>query len=223
MKTVKGVIIGAFAVLFASAIHAQINPGDGGSPCTNCPSSGVNTNRNYAKFQNQVFSVLDTNVVAATDTNLFNALAAFADDGGTNPVLQIALYGPDSVILKASHFDYSAETDRDFALLICDKVQTPVWKSIDFQGLSDRQDGWLVQGSVPNWQVTDPMYFQVSHIIRDANAFFRVIPYAGPLVTLSGPQPYDTVSNTIAIQADIQDLSGVTNEHFEVTVDGLPA
>ena len=40
--------------------------------------------------------------------------------------------------------------DRDFALLVCDKVETPTWKNIDFLGASDAQDGWLVQGMVPH-------------------------------------------------------------------------
>ncbi|MCU0785000.1 MAG: hypothetical protein MUF81_13335 [Verrucomicrobia bacterium] len=37
----------------------------------------VNTNRNYVKFMNQAFSLIDTNAAALTDTNLYNALIAF--------------------------------------------------------------------------------------------------------------------------------------------------
>jgi hypothetical protein len=91
------------------------------------------TRRNYAKFQNQIFSLIDTNNVAANDTNLYNALLSFPDDTGTNSTLQIASYGANAVIIKANHFDYSAETDRDFALLVCDKVETPTWKNLIFK------------------------------------------------------------------------------------------
>jgi len=43
------------------------------------------------------------------------------------------------------------------------------------------------------------------------------------LFSATGPNAYDVVSNTVALQATVTDLSGVTNESFEVTVDGLPA
>ena len=64
------------------------------------------------------------------------------------------------------------------------------------------------------------MFIVVSNISRDYNAFFRVIPYDGPQIEITGAQPYDVVSNTITLQAKITDLSGVTNEWFELTVDG---
>ncbi len=124
-------------------------------------SEVIDTRRNYEKFMNQTFSVIDTNAAAQVDTNLYAACESFPEYTGTDPYLQIKAYGDDAVLIKASHFDYSAETARDFALLICDKVETPVWKNIDFLGASDSQDGWLVQGSVPNWKVTDAMYFKV--------------------------------------------------------------
>lgn len=177
------------------------------------------TRRNYEKFRKQHFAFLNTNDVAVVDPNLYNALTSFPSDTNTLATLQIAPYGADAVIIKANKFDYSGESTRDFALLICDKVETAVWKNIDFAGESDSQDGWLVQGLVPNWQVADPMYFIVSNISHDANAFFRAIPYSGPQVTLSGKQPDEVVSNTIVLYAEIADLSGVTNELFDVKID----
>jgi len=176
---------------------------------------------NYAKYMAQSFSVIDTNNAAANDTNLYNACVAFGDDTNTVPVLQIAQYQPGCLLLKASHFDYSAET-RDFCVVVCDKVETPLFKSIDIYAPSNniQNGGWLVQGSVPAWQVTDPMYMVVSNISTVYNAFFRVIPYNGAQILLTGPNAYDVVSNTVALQATVTDLSGVTNESFEVTVDG---
>ena len=178
---------------------------------------------NYQKFVEQVFSLVDTNNAAVNDTNLYNACVSFADDGNTGPNLQIGLYGHNAVVIKANHFDYSAET-RDFALLVCDNVATPTWKNIDLSGSSDSQDGWLVQGSVPNNEVTDPMFLLVSNINLTYNAFFQAIPCGGPQVQILGAQPYDTVSNTVALQALITDLSGTTttNQQMAVTVNGLP-
>lgn len=66
------------------------------------------------------------------------------------------------------------------------------------------------------------MYLMISNISLSCDAFFRAIPYSGPQITLTGHQPYDTVSNTISIQAAIADLSGVTNEQFYMTLDGYP-
>lgn len=68
---------------------------------------------NYQKFMEQAFTVLDTNVVAASDTNLYNALINFPPppDG---PNLQIEAYSTNTALIRANHFDYSAET-RDFA------------------------------------------------------------------------------------------------------------
>ena len=176
---------------------------------------------NYAKFLAQSFSIIDTNVV--TDTKLFNACARFTDTK-TTPLLQIAQYRPGCLVIKASHFDYSSET-RDFCLVVCDKVETPLFKNMDIYAPSNNIEngGWLVQGSVPQWQVTDPMFLVVSNISMVYNAFFQVIPYGGPVVTLSGANPYDTVSNTVALQATVSDLSGVTNESVTVNIDGAEA
>ncbi len=232
MKAIKGIlgrhILGCVLTLALTAnLQAQIIfppiPGGGGGGCTNCPPILPNTNRNYVKYQDHVFTLMDTNQTAATATNLFAALLAFPESTNAEPHLQVLLYGTDTLLIKANHFDYSAETERDFALLVCDKAETPVWKAIDFLGAADSQDGWLVQGTVPNWKVTDPMYFQITGIARDCNAFFRAIPYRGAEISFISPQPYDVVSNTISLAVAIQDLSGITNELFEVTVDGLPA
>ena len=168
-----------------------------------------------------MFSVINTNDAALNDTNLYNACTSFADDTNTAPTLQIARYGTNAVIIMASHFDYSAETDRDFALLICDKVERPLWKTIDLLGSSDAQDGWLIQGLVNRYDVTDPMYMLVTNITLEYNAFFQAIPYSGPQIELTGAQPYDTVSGTITLQAAITDLSGATNQQLTVLVDGL--
>ena len=178
--------------------------------------------RNYEKFAGQVFALIDTNNAAINDTNLYNACLAFTDDDGTNAILQVQPFGLQGVLIKASHFDYSTET-RDFALLVCDDVAKPTWKTLDFAGASDAQDGWLVQGIIPHWKVTETMFFVVSNISQNCNAFFRAIPYSGPQIQLSGPQPYDIVSNTISIYAQVTDLSGVTGERFEVSIDGSPA
>jgi hypothetical protein len=177
--------------------------------------------RNYQKFIRQAFSVVDTNNAAVNDTNLYNTCISFPYDASTGPTLQIARYGTNAAILKANHFDYSAET-RDFALLVCDKVQTPTWKSIDLSSSSNSLDGWLIQGLIPNWQVTDPMFMMVSNINIAYNEFFRAIPYSGPQFTLTGAQPYATVSNTVTLTAAIADLSGTTNQQYAVTVNGLP-
>jgi hypothetical protein len=179
--------------------------------------------RNYQKFMGQAFGLIDTNSPAANDTNLYNVCVSFPSATNTLSILQILPYGTDAVVIKASHFDYSSETGRDFALLVCDDAAKPVWKNIDFAGASDAEDGWLVQGTVPNWQVSDPMYFLVTNLNHSYNAFFRAIPYGGPQVQMSGPVPDSVVSNTIAIYADITDLSGVANEQFNVTVDGDPS
>jgi hypothetical protein len=201
---------------------SSLDPGEGSGESSSGSSASPNI-RNYAKYQNQSFSLLNTNDLADSDTNLFNACSAFPYDTNSVPTLQIRPYGPDAVIIKANHFDYSSESTRDFALLVCDKVETPIWKAIDFQSTSDAQDGWLVQGLVPRLRVTDTMFFFVTNISKDFPAFFQVIPYGGPLVTLSGQVPYNTVSNTISIHANIQDLTGTTNTGFELTADGFPS
>jgi hypothetical protein len=178
--------------------------------------------RNYAKYSQQVFSFLDTNSLAETDTNLLNACAAMPIDTNTAPMLFIHPYGPNAVIIRADNFDYS-QTNLDFALIVCDKVETPTWKTIDFGGTSDAQDGWLVQGTVPNWKVSTTMFMLVTNINLVYPAFFRAIPYSGPQVAINGvPSPYDVVSNIITFNAQIYDLSGTTNEQFTVDVDGFP-
>ena len=195
-------------------------PGDGGSGGgTGSSDPEVPQVRNYQKFMAQSFSILDTNDVAANDTNLYHALISFPADTNTGPHLQIMRYGTNTALIQANHFDYSAET-RDFALLVCDSVDKPLWKSIDLHGASDAQDGWLVQGNVPNWKVADPMYLVVSGINPAYSAFFRAVPYSGPQLQLLGAQPYDSVSNTISLQAVITDLSGVTNVQFQLDISG---
>ena len=205
----------------------SLNPSPGGSgdfsPAYS-PSTPPDIS-NYAKFMAQSFSVIDTNDAAANDINLYNACVAFGDDTNTYPVLQIAQYQSGCLVLKASHFDYSSEA-RDFAVVVCDKLDTPLFKNMDIYAPSNnvQNGGWLVQGSVPAWQVTDPMYLVVSNISTVYNAFFRVIPYSGPVVSLSGTNnPYDTVSNSVALQALVTDLSGVTNEGWSINIDGAQA
>ncbi|HEV2694287.1 MAG TPA: hypothetical protein VG347_15440 [Verrucomicrobiae bacterium] len=218
----------ALACCLSQNLYAQLAPPGGGGG-TNY--SGTNSYysppdiSNYLKYQAQSFLVLDTNAVAISDTNLFNALSSFADDSGTDPVLQVTPYGENCLLFKASHFDYSGESSRDFCLAVCDKLETPLYKSIDLSNPSNniQNGGWLVQGNVFHWKVSDPMFLMVSNTSRIYNGFFRVIPYGGPEVSLSGPQPNDVVSNTIVLNASVMDLSGVTNEQFEVTVDGTPA
>lgn len=178
--------------------------------------------RNYAKYSQQIFALLDTNSVLndVNDTNLYNACVAISGPTNGLPWLTIARYGAGAVIIRADNFDYS-ETNADFALLVCDKVETPTWKTIDFAGASDAQDGWLVQGTVPHWKVTDAMFMLVTNINLTYPAFFQAIPYSGPQVAINGvPSPYDVVSNTITLNAQILDLSGATNEQFDVSVDG---
>jgi hypothetical protein len=196
--------------------------GGGGGTNTYTPPPDIS---NYLKYQAQAFLVLDTNAVASTDTNLFNALASFAGASGTNPVLQVMPYQGNCLLFKASHFDFSGEPTRDFCLAVCDKVETPLYKNMNLSVPSNnvQNGGWLVQGSVPRVQVTDPMFLMVSNTSRIYNGFFRVIPYGGPELELTGQTAYDVVSNTITLQASIADLSGVTNETFDVTVDGFKA
>src|ERR1035437_166734 len=196
--------------------YGEDTPDDPQTPPPNIP--------NYQKFMGQAFSLIDTNDAAVNDPDLYNGCVSFPDDTNTAPFLQIARYGTNALIIKTNHFDYSAET-RGFALLICDKVETPTWKNIDLSGSSDSQDGWLIQGSVPDDQVTDPMFLMVSNINLAYNAFFRAIPYGGPQVQITGAQPYDTVTAILSLQAVIADLSGTssTNQQFTVTVNLLPA
>jgi hypothetical protein len=143
---------------------------------------------NYQKFAQQSFSVIDTNEAATDNTNFYDLLITFPRDTNTAADLQIMPYGANAVLVRANHFDYSSET-RDWTLVVCDKVETPLWKTVDLQGGSDAQDGWLVQGNVPNWAVTDPMYIMITNINPAYSAFFRAIPYSGPVVTLTGDVP----------------------------------
>lgn len=197
----------------------RTNGGAGGSNYTPPPDIS-----NYAKYMAQSFFIVDTNDAAANNPALYNACLAFGDDTNTDPVLQIVPLGQGTLVLKASHFDYSSES-RDCCVVVCDKLDTPLYKAMDLYAPSNNVEngGWLVQGSVPAWQVTDPMYLVVSNISTVYNAFFRVIPYGGPVVTWTGANPYDTVSNSVSLQASVVDLSGVTNENWSVNVDGVAA
>jgi hypothetical protein len=64
------------------------------------------------------------------------------------------------------------------------------------------------------------MYIMITNINPAYSAFFRAIPYSGPVVTLTGAQPYDVVSNTLTLQAAITDLSGTSNSQWTVDVSG---
>jgi len=194
-------------------------PGDwSGDPIDRLPPDD---RRALAKFAQQSFLLINTNLAASSDTNLYNACVTFPADTNTYPTLQIMPYQTNAVLIKANHFDYSAETSRDFALIVSDNVAAPMWKNIDFAGASDAEDGWLVQGIVPRFVVNDPMFMMVTNLY-DRQAYFKAVPYDGPQVVLSGAQPYDTVSNTIVLHADISDLSGTTNSIFSFLVNGLP-
>ena len=192
-------------------------PGGGGGGGT--PPPPPDTRRNYAKFASDQFSVVDTNAAATSNPSLYSACKNFPASTNLGPNLQIKTFGKCGVLIKANHFNYSGDT-RDFALLVCDNVGTHIWKNIDLLHASDTNDGWLVQGTVPNWKVTDPMWLQVTNITTWAPVFFTAIPYGGPQVQLTGLTTNATVSNTITLHTSITDLSGVTNEQFEVDVDG---
>ncbi len=195
-------------------------PGGGGGGGGYWPTNDAR--RNLGKFALDQFGVVDTNNAAANDPTLYAACSSFPRSTNTGPNLQIRAYGKYGALLKANHFNYSGETVRDFALLVGNKVETATWKSIDILGSSDSQDGWLVQGIVPHWQVADPMFLLVTNFQTWTPIFFKVVPYGGPLVQLTGPAPNSWVSNTITLHASITDLSGVTNEQFEVDVNGDP-
>lgn len=204
------------------------DPGDGGDDGdTNSVPIGpdpADLVRNFAKFAHQTCTLIDTNSAAYADTNLYNAVISFPPDSQQYAHLQILAYTANAVIIKANHFDYSSET-RNFALLIVDKVSRPTWKNVDLSGSTDSEDGWLVQGTVPPYKVTDPMFLMVSNINTEWNGFFRAVPYAGPQVQITGAQDYDTVSGVKALQAVVTDLGGTTstNQMFKVAVNGLPA
>ena len=91
----------------------------------------------------------------------------------------------------------------------------------DFGGASDAEDGWLVQGTVPNSMVTSMMFMFVTNLNAAYPAFFQAIPYTGAEVAITGTnQPNDTVSNIITLTTQIYDLSGTTNEAFLLDVNG---
>ena len=174
-------------------------------------------------FQNTAFNLLsDTNSVFLTNATLYGVITNFPSCSNPGPNLQLAVYGTNSVLIEANHFDYSSDS-RDFGLIVCDNLALPVWKNIDLLGSSDAQDGWVLAGTVPNWQVTDPMYFLVQNLPAGDNAFFAAVPYGGAHVTLSGPSPDSTVSGVVTLTASIQDLGGTSNEIFSMNVDGAPA
>jgi hypothetical protein len=220
---------GTLLILLAVArpAFAQTTPPGGG--CTNCPPyipPPPDNRPNLIKYMDHGFSVVNTNeVLGDGDTNFYNALAAMPNDTGTNPVLVASIYG-NSILVKAMHFDYSAES-RDFCLVISDNPGDPLYKSVDFvhtPSQTDSQNGWVIQGSVQNDDVTDPMFMQVSNTATDrAPCFFRAIPYSGPAIGLIGANSGDTVSNTLSLIAQVNDLSGSTNEQYTVDVDGIPA
>lgn len=66
------------------------------------------------------------------------------------------------------------------------------------------------------------MFLMVSNTSRAYNAFFQAIPYGGPQVNVTGYNAYDVVSNTISLQVDVTDLSGVTNVNFTTDASGVP-
>ncbi len=211
-----------FACCLSQNIQAQMPPGGGGGGTnTYSPPPDIS---NYLKYQAQSFFVLDTNAVSVNDTNLYNALTSFADDNSTDPVLQVLPYQDHCLIFKASHFDYSAETTRDFCIAVCDKLDMPLYKTFDLVNLTNniQNSGWLVQGTVSREQVTDTMFLMVSNTSRIYNGFFRAIPYGGPQIDVVGVQPNDVVSNTISFQAVVSDLSGVTNLTFGMDAYGIP-
>lgn len=212
------------STLLVTSQNSPLDPNDFG---TNDSSGGSDYSAppdisNYAKYAAQSFSVIDTNDAAVNDTNLYSACATFTDTN-TDPLLQIVQYQPGCLLLKASHFDYSAET-RNFAIVVCDKVETPIFKTLDLQNPSNNisNGGWLLQGSVAPGEVTDPMFLMISNISTAYNAFFRAIPYSGPQINVTGYNSYDVVSNTIALQVDVTDLSGVTNVNFSMDASGVP-
>ena len=228
MKTIQQytgtVVVGCvLACCLFQNVNAQIPPGGGGGGGTNTYNPPPDIS-NYLKYKAQSFLVLDTNAVASTDTNLFNALTAFPSAVGTNPVLQVLPYQNNCLLFKASHFDYSGESSRHFCLVVNDKVDFPLYKNINLSSPTNniQNGGWLVQGSLPPWEVSDTMFLMVSNTSRIYNGFFRVIPYGGAQIQLTGAQPYDVVSNTVSLQAIVTDLSGITNELFELTADGSP-
>jgi hypothetical protein len=216
----------ALGCVLASCLvsHAQPTPPGGGG--TNGGGGGYYIQPNIPnpqKYMAQSFSLIDTNDAAANNTNLYNAILAFPSISSTSPVLQILPFQANSLIFKASHFDYSGESSRDFTLIVNDRANQPMFTNVNLAtaSLSTNQYGWLVQGVVPAFQVNDCMYLVVSNISRLYDAFFCVVPYGGPVIQLSGQTPYQTVAGTIPVQATVTDLSGVNGQTFALTVNGL--
>jgi hypothetical protein len=194
----------------------QPPPPGGGGNGTNPP---VRTNIvNPAKYFAQYFSLLDTNVVASSNTNLYRCITNFPP-ASAGPTLQIKLFGTNCAVVKANHFNYSAET-RDFALLICDSPARALWKNVSLTA-QDTNDGWLVEGTVAAYKVKDPMWMMISNL-SSWPAVLRAIPYGGPNIQLTGYAASSVVSNTISLHANVTDLSGVTNDQFQLTVNGIP-
>src|SRR5579883_1454600 len=152
-------------------------PGGGGNGTNIPPRPNI---ANPAKYGAQFFALLDTNAVAQSDSNLWKCVTNFPV-APAGPSLQIKLYKNNCVLVKASHFNYSAET-RDFALAICDNPARALWKNLSLT-TQDTSDGWLVQGSVPSYLVTDPMWMMISNI-STWPAVLRAIPYGGPRIAL---------------------------------------
>ena len=167
-KIIGRLIVGCvFTCCLSQNIYSQTPPGGGGGT-NGTPYTPPPDIPNYSKFVGQYFSVIHTNIAGANDTNLYNALLSFAANSSTNPVIQILPYQGNCLLIKASHFDYSGETARDFTLAISDKAETPLYKSVNLSTVTTN-NGWLVQGSVSYRQVTDPMYLIVSNISRIYN------------------------------------------------------
>jgi hypothetical protein len=189
-------------------------PGGGGSGTNTPPRPNI---VNPAKYATQFFSLLDTNAVAASNTNLYRCITNFPP-ASTGPTLQVKAFGANCIVVKANHFNYSAET-RDFALLICDNPARAIWKNLSLTS-RDTNDGWLVEGTVAAYKVTDPMWMMISNI-SSWPAVLRAIPYGGPKIQLTGYAPNAVVTNSITLQATASDLSGVTNENYSLTLNGV--
>lgn len=202
-----------------TAIPLPGDGGEGGGPAPDPPPNIPNSE----KFSHQAFSLIYTNDAALSDTNLYATCISFPADTNAGSCLQLAKHGNDAVVIKANHFNYSGETDRDFALVVCDKMETPLWRSVDLSSSSNFQNGWIIQGNVRRQDVTDPMFLLVTNLSHVYNAFFRAVPYGGPRLQVTGAEAYATVSNVITLNLSVADLSGITKHELFLTVNGLPA
>jgi len=206
--------------IFSQSTTAQPIPGEGG---TNTGSGTVitgNTNRNLVKYNGQVFYYINTNSLPSDNPELYNALLTIPSTTETTPSIKTSRYA-DSILLRLSGFDYSSET-HDLALIISDNVAGSTWKDVKLSGSSDTNDGWIIQGIIPRSDVTDPMYLMVTNVPYDCSAFFKVVPYSGPQITVTGVAQDQVVSNLLTVTLSIQDLSGATNQHLTVSVDEIP-